>query len=757
MSGFRSLADQLRGWSDERLARLLLARPDLTTPAPHDVGQLASRATVRASLSRALDTLTRLEISVADALVVAGQTTRAEVQSIIHAAPAAVDAALDRLLDLALAWEPDGIRAVTGLSDALAGGPGTSGLRPASAEPLSPAQVRRLVGRADAAGRGAAAARGGARRRGDVGHGPADRAARRGADPGRGAARPAAAGATARWRRGAWWRPARWAGAAGRAHDGGAGRRPPRPWRPPSAIPALVDRTAAGAAFESVRRLELLLDHWGGDPPAVLRSGGLAVRDLKAAADLLGVDGPTAALLIETAAGAGLLASRADASGAQVWVPTDEFDTWTGLDPAERWVRLARAWLASARLPSLVGSRDPAGKTWNALAPELTSHLVAESREMTLAALADLAPGASLAAGTGLPSLLEVVAWRRPRRPRSRTDQVDVDRVRGRRPRAHRPRRARVVREGPDRRRRPGARPGGAAARARRPRAGAGGPDRGGARAAGGVAGAPARAGGGGGVARRCHRLPVHAGLGAARARRRLDRRRAARVPGHRVADAGAAAAHLPGRRHGADLRHAPGRPGGVLPARRRRGAALRAARPPTGGLARAAAAGADRGGVDDAARRAAAAAARPRRRGGGGVTRRHDAGAPARPAAGAGAPRPPGRARRCPRPRRRPGGVGGDGDPRRRPCRPHPPRRHRPLPQRRPDRAALRTRGGHHRGHRLPRQPRRLLRPRGRPAVGRGRPAASPTTTAPTTSAPSPSTGSRACGGSRAEARARP
>ncbi|MGA8845722.1 MAG: hypothetical protein WB471_03815, partial [Nocardioides sp.] len=137
-TGHRSLADQLRSWSDERLGRLLTARPDLITPTPHDFGQLASRAAVRASLSRALDALTRLELSVLDALVVAGQTERDDLLPIVNAAPAAVEAALDLLIDRGLAWAAvGGWRAVTGVSDAIGTGPGSSGLRPRSPDGLT--------------------------------------------------------------------------------------------------------------------------------------------------------------------------------------------------------------------------------------------------------------------------------------------------------------------------------------------------------------------------------------------------------------------------------------------------------------------------------------------------------------------------------------------------------------------------------------------------------------------------------------------
>ncbi|MCW2814302.1 MAG: hypothetical protein JWN84_1757 [Nocardioides sp.] len=423
-AGFRSLADQLRSWSDERLAGLLTARPDLTTPAPHDFGQLASRATVRASLARALDTLTRLELSVLDALVVAGQTTAVDVRSIIHADPAAVDATLQRLLDLALVWESrGGLRAVSGAADALGTGPGASGLRPRTPDGLSLAEVERRLDEIS-----------------DAARAMLDHVAEHGGEATAGSARltvlPADAATPAEElvsRRLLVPKPGSPGtvlvpGEVGIALRGGHTTSEPVDVVPPLATAersaALVDKVAAGAAFELVRRVELLLDQWGSHPPAVLRSGGLAVRDLKAVTSLLAVDQTTAALVVETCAAAGLLGSRADTSGDPVWVPTDAYDTWLDEPPAARWATLARAWMASPRLPLLVGTRDPAGKTWNALSPELASYSMAESRAGTLAALTTVPPGTVLAATTGLPSLVEQVAWHRPRRPRSRTQQV---------------------------------------------------------------------------------------------------------------------------------------------------------------------------------------------------------------------------------------------------------------------------------------------------------------------------------------------
>jgi hypothetical protein len=182
--------------------------------------------------------------------------------------------------------------------------------------------------------------------------------------------------------------------------------------------PSLVARTAAGAAFDVVRRIELLLDHWGTHPPAVLRSGGLAVRDLKSAALLLHVDERTAAFLVELAASSALLAVGS-ADEEEVWLPTDGYDAWCRRPAAERWVGLVRAWLGSSRTPGAVGGRDASGKALNALAPGLVDPHLVDTRGVALAQLAGLDEGTALATGTGVPSLVERVRWLRPRRPPS--------------------------------------------------------------------------------------------------------------------------------------------------------------------------------------------------------------------------------------------------------------------------------------------------------------------------------------------------
>ncbi len=350
-----------------------------------------------------------------DALVVANQTHEAQLVQIVHADPDATRRALEKLVDMLLVWEsPGGLRPLSGVAEALRGdeSAGVSGLRPMSVEPapdvaahlaaISP-QARALLDHVLA--NGGEGTTGTARRTVS----PADAStpveeliARRLLVPRDGGVLvlPGEVGITLR---------------------GGHTTTTPRDQVPPVATTergqALVDRTAGGAAFDAVRRTELLLDHWGLEPPGMLRGGGLGVRDLKAAAAELQVSVAEAGLIIEVATAAGLLTSATDPEGREVWLPTDSFDTWAAGSTAERWVAIALAWLDTTRLPSLIGTRDPAGKSWNALAPDLSSSMAPDARARALAQLAELEDGAVLAAGTGVPSLVERVAWLRPRRP----------------------------------------------------------------------------------------------------------------------------------------------------------------------------------------------------------------------------------------------------------------------------------------------------------------------------------------------------
>ena len=420
---YRTFAAQLRAWPDDRLTRLLRDRPDLATPAPHDSGQLASRASTRSSVVRALDQLSMLELSVLDAHLVAGQTTRDQLSSLVHAEPAAAAAALDRLLDLGLVWQaPGGLRPLTGVVDALTPqSPGASGVRPRTEDGPDPGQVPALLGEISPQARamldhvdahGGQATAGSARRGVTPGDAetPAEELLARQLLVPRGGGTVVVPGEVAV------------------ALRGGRTTRDPVDAPPDLATTqrgaALVDRAAAGAAFEAVHRVELLLDQWGTSPPSELRSGGLGVRDLRAAAGLLHTTDRTAALLVEVAAAAGLLATRADGEGEPVLVPTDTFDAWSTRDHAERWLALVRAWLDSPRVPGLVGSRDTAGKGRNALAPDSTSPIAVETRRMALTVLADLPDGEVLATGTGVPSVVARLAWVRPRRPVARGDQA---------------------------------------------------------------------------------------------------------------------------------------------------------------------------------------------------------------------------------------------------------------------------------------------------------------------------------------------
>ena len=388
----RTLADQFRSWPDARLSALLESRPDLATPAPHDSAQLAARVVVKASVLRALDSLDALELGTLQALV---QDTD---PAGLAATPEAVAGALERLETLALVWgSPTRPVLVVGDVLRLPAGPPPEEV-PGLLDGLAPA-ARAILDHLDETGADG-------RWSGGAGH----------------TADLVAAGLLARTDERHVTLP--WSVRLALAADRGRRLDEPPTLATSERAQSLVDRAAAGAAFELVRRTELLLDRWSTHPPAALKAGGLGVRDLRAAAALLHVDIGVAALVMETAWAAGLLDQGMSDDLDTAWLPTDAFDAWQLGSTSQRWATLARAWLANPRLVSAVGGRV-ADKPVNALSPDLARSWQVELRSDVLAELTHLRGGEALAAGTGVASLHERMRWRRPRRPAFRLNQVD--------------------------------------------------------------------------------------------------------------------------------------------------------------------------------------------------------------------------------------------------------------------------------------------------------------------------------------------
>ncbi len=432
----RSLADALRGWDEDALATLLRDRSDLAVPLPHDLTGLAVRAASRASTQRAVDALDTPTLQILEILAVLPEPTTTAAVSGLHGTPA--DAELDRVRALALVWgDEDQLRLVRAVRDLL--GPYPAGLGPPLADCLARRSQDHLAELAEALAASAGSAATPAQRIADHLSDPtaletllndAPDGARTvldrltwGPPVGRlddadRPVRPAEARTPVRWLLahgllavadpGTVVLPREVAVAlrGGRVHRPGTNR-------PPELSTHTVvhaDQSAALAAADAVRLVEALGEAWGTSPPAVLRSGGLGVRDLKRLATQIDVDTETAARLVETAYVAGLVG--ADGELDPRWAPTPSLDDWCSLDLARRWACLAGAWLTTTRSPVLVGTRDAKDSPRNALGPDLDRAMAPQVRGWLLAALADLRPDVA----ADLPSLAARLDWSSPRR-----------------------------------------------------------------------------------------------------------------------------------------------------------------------------------------------------------------------------------------------------------------------------------------------------------------------------------------------------
>ena len=455
----RTLAEDLRARADDALGELLRVRPDLLSPVPGDLTQLATRAGTRASVARALERLDQFTLQTAQALALLptpapsptpeGTPPDEALAALLPGdeAAAQLPAALRRLREQALVWGAEGQPRLVRTARELLTSPSPTGLGPTLAEAantakLSPARLQEMLAAAGLPGT----------------HDPVSALAALTSlftDRTRAAALLDAApdGAEALLRKLEWGPPygtvdldapsppVAWLldrallvpagpGEPGKVvlprevalHlRGGHAHRVLEPVPPPVTVarahdPRTVDATAAGQALAALDAVEELLSAWETEPPPVLRAGGLGVRDLKRTALTLDVPEPTAAFWAELAYGAGLLASDGEAD--ETYAPTPAYDDWLRLPPAERWTRLVTPWLTATRVAGLVGERDAKGRALSALGPGLDRGLAPDIRARTLALLAE-----ATADTTGTPgaapdpaSVRERIRWECPLR-----------------------------------------------------------------------------------------------------------------------------------------------------------------------------------------------------------------------------------------------------------------------------------------------------------------------------------------------------
>ncbi|MGP4044254.1 helicase-associated domain-containing protein [Streptomyces sp. 2A115] len=450
----RSLAEALRARDDGSLAALLRARPDLITPVPTDLTQLATRAGTRASVVRALERLDRFALQTAEALAVAPEPAPYETLLALLAGddgdPAVAEAlprAVATLREQALAWGADDrLRLVRTARELLAPSPqhpSPTGLGPTVAEAtagMSPGRIQEILTAAglptthDAVSAVASlTALFTDRTRMSAlldtappesldalsrlvwgppyGQVTADPAARLRWLLDRGLLLPTAPGTVVLPREVALHLR------AGRAHRS---VEPLPPTVEPAAThrPQVVDATAAGQAYTALATVEELLKDWDEGGPAVLRAGGLSVRDLKRTAVALDVTEPVAAFWVELAYAAGLLASDNEAD--ERYAATPAYDEWLERPAPERWTRLVAAWLSATRTAGLVGGRDTKDRTLSALGPGLDRSAAPEIRHRVLALLAALPEGASASADT----LVARLHWERALRGTTSSDDL---------------------------------------------------------------------------------------------------------------------------------------------------------------------------------------------------------------------------------------------------------------------------------------------------------------------------------------------
>ncbi|AMD86783.1 hypothetical protein AXF14_03175 [Actinomyces radicidentis] len=405
VASVEELAAHLTSLSNQDVAALLLARPDLAAPPSGSFTALAARAGARPSVEAALADLDAVTLAVAEAVIALGQQDTDALAAGLALPADDVARRLGLLRSLALVVESG---PVAGLDDAL--GPHPLGLGPVSTRaPQSlPPSLEELENRGTTQA-----------------HAPADAPLGALVD-----SAPLSEPALAMLRVLTWGPPVGTVRAGGRAP--GAAELLERGWLErdsdasgrtrlvlprevglalrggrllreslaapdPSGLdvvdPAAVAAEAARLAEEVVRLTGALLDEWGREGGAILRTGGVGVRVLARTAGALDLEAPVAASLIEMVAASRLLGL--DEAGA-TWVPASTARAWRAAELPERWAPLAAGWAVSARTPWLVGTRNDDGSLRPVLGADVEASWAAALRRRVLLLLDALPEGTAV-------------------------------------------------------------------------------------------------------------------------------------------------------------------------------------------------------------------------------------------------------------------------------------------------------------------------------------------------------------------------
>lgn len=486
MSLIRALSMELQARSDDSLRALFSARPDLVSPPVPDFPALAARASSRVSVQRVLERLNRPQMQVLETLHLCTNTdtghsaSAATLKRLINGSTlAALERLLHSLQELALVHRAEPPHGVTGarqhyflpvgsLKDVIGiypAGLGRSYTELVRLQPAFAQRVVQLVGELHRTGADIAPATTPMEAALSLQHWTASPEVLHGllaSAPDRTAALLArfgnwAMGAVPQAQRrasvlheGSDVGPVDWLLARGLLvpldaahvelpHSVGLALRggfviehfsltPPVPQLGLTSA-ALRRNAALGAIAETLRLTGELLYAVREQPLATLRSGGVGVREMKRLADSLRIGLHEAGVLVELCALAGLLRLDVDSSA---WIQAPQLE-WLALPRQEQWLWLVNAWLASERVPSLVGQpvsgvaaaqghRGNAGSTINALsaeaqrpdAPVVRKRILEILHELTLEAGAEDGQAPVLDAA----AVLERADWSQPRMAR---------------------------------------------------------------------------------------------------------------------------------------------------------------------------------------------------------------------------------------------------------------------------------------------------------------------------------------------------